>query len=87
MHKCPKVPKLSHYWKCPDIFLKKSRIQEKPNLSPDADSSTDIFVSAGVQKGDGSIIFFCPKKEEKNPPPQGVTNNSVLEYYSNSWTE
>ena len=31
---------------------KKSCIQETPNLSTDADSSTDIFVFAGIKKGD-----------------------------------
>ena len=37
---------------------KKSRIWETQNLSTDADSSTNIFVSAGVQKGANSIIFL-----------------------------
>ena len=35
--------------------MKKSRIQETPNLSNNADSSTNILVSAGVKKGAGSI--------------------------------
>ena len=30
--------------------LKKFRIRETPNISTDADSSTDIFVSACVKK-------------------------------------
>ena len=38
-------------------LLKKSGIQETLNLSTDADSSTDIFVSAGVKKGADSICF------------------------------
>ena len=32
-------------------ILKISRIRETPNFSTDADSSTDIFVSADVKKG------------------------------------
>ena len=36
----------------------KSRIRETPNLLTDADSSTNIFVSAGVKKGTNSIFFF-----------------------------
>ena len=36
-----------------------SHIWETPNLSTDADSSTDIFVSAGVKKG--LIAFFLPE--------------------------
>ena len=30
---------------------KKSRIRETENLTTDADSSTDVFVSAGFKKG------------------------------------
>ena len=37
---------------------KRSRIRETLNLSTDADSSTDIFVSAGVKKGVESIFFL-----------------------------
>ena len=43
----------------------KSRIRETPNLSTDADSSTDIFVSAAVKKEADSIfylIFALPHK-------------------------
>ena len=36
---------------------KKSRIRETQNLSTDADSSTDIIVSAGVKIG-ADIFFF-----------------------------
>ena len=36
---------------------KESRIQETMNLLNDADSSTNIFVSAGVKKGADSIFF------------------------------
>ena len=32
-------------------MFKKFRIQETPNISTNADSSTDIFVSPGVKKG------------------------------------
>ena len=38
----------------------KSRTRETLNLSTDADSSTDIFVSAAVQKGADSIFFLAP---------------------------
>ena len=38
---------------------KKSCTQETPNLSTDADSSTDIFISAGVKKGADSLFLFC----------------------------
>ena len=41
--------------------IKKSRIRETPNLLTDADSSTDIFVTAGVKKGADRIFFFCQK--------------------------
>jgi hypothetical protein len=36
----------------------KTRIRETPNLLTDADSSTDIFVSAGVKKGADCIFFL-----------------------------
>ena len=37
----------------------KSRLWETPNLSTDADSSTNTFVSAGVKKGaDSTFLFF-----------------------------
>ena len=36
----------------------KSRLRETRNLSNDADSITDIFVSAGVKKGANSIFFL-----------------------------
>ena len=44
-------------------MMKKSRIRETPNLSTDADSKTNIFVSAGVQEGADSVLFlfFCKK--------------------------
>ena len=42
-----------HKKNCP----KKSRIRETKNLSTDADSSTDIFVSAGVKKGADSNFY------------------------------
>ena len=35
---------------------KKSRIRETPNLSTDADSNTNIFVSAGIKKGANKIF-------------------------------
>ena len=35
----------------------KSCTQETPNLSTDADSSTNIFVSAGIKEGADSIFF------------------------------
>ena len=38
--------------------LKKSRIRETRNLSTDADSSTNIFASAGVKKGTDIIFFY-----------------------------
>ena len=34
-----------------------SRTRETPNLSTDADSSTDILIFAGVKKGADSIFF------------------------------
>ena len=48
---------------------KKSRIRDTGNLSTDADSNTNIFVSAGVKKGliEFFVLFFAKKK--KNPPP------------------
>ena len=36
----------------------KQKIPHTPNLSTDADSSTDIFVSAGVKKGLIAIIIM-----------------------------
>ena len=39
---------------------KKSRLRETSNLSTDADSSTTIFVSAGVKKG-AHNTYFLPK--------------------------
>ena len=53
-----------------DLDLKKSGIRETLNLSTDADSSTNIFVSVGVKKGADSI-FFTPQwansvKKKKN---------------------
>ena len=36
---------------------KKNCIRETPNLSTDTDSSTDIFVSAGVKKGLKKLHF------------------------------
>ena len=39
-------------------FIEKSPIRETPNLSTDADSITDIFVSGGVEKGADSIFLF-----------------------------
>ena len=47
-------------------MLKKSRIRETQNLLSDADSRTNIFVSAGVKKGADN--FFLAK-EKKSPPP------------------
>ena len=38
---------------------KKSRIRETPSFSTDEDSSTNIFVSAGVKKGADSKFFFA----------------------------
>ena len=37
---------------------KKSRIWETPNLLTDADSSTNIFFSAGVEKGADSYFWL-----------------------------
>ena len=43
------------------LLLWKSRTRETLNLSTDAYSSTNIFVSAGVKKrADSIILFFCP---------------------------
>ena len=42
------------------MLIKKSHIRETPNLSTDADSSTNIFVSAGIKKGADSILFAPP---------------------------
>ena len=58
------------------IPLKKSRIRELPNLLTDAESSTNIFVSAGIKKGADSM-FFCPIKSlhpmpSSSPPPKGL---------------
>ena len=39
----------------------KSRIRETPNLSTDADSSTNILVSAGIKKGADSIFVLAKK--------------------------
>ena len=41
-------------------MVKKSHIQETPNLSTDADNSTDIFVSAVVKKGADSNFLISP---------------------------
>ena len=52
------------------IFFK-SRIRETLNLSTNADSSTDIFVSAGVKKGADINFLFAsppPKLLFSNPP-------------------
>ena len=46
----------------------RSRIRETPNLLTDADSSTNIFVSAGIKKGADSFFFFCPQKNSPAPP-------------------
>ena len=46
-------------------MFKKNRIRKTPNLSTDADSSTDIFVLAGVKK-EADSNFFAP------PPALGV---------------
>ena len=47
-------------------YFKKSRMRETPNLSTAANSSTNIFVSAGIKKG---LITFlkkiCQKKTNK----------------------
>ena len=40
------------------FLSKKTRIRESPNLSTDADSSTNILVFAGVKKGADSIFFY-----------------------------
>ena len=40
------------------LYIKKSRIQETPNLSTDVDSITNIFVSAGVRKGADRNFFW-----------------------------
>ena len=48
---------------------KKSRIRETPNLSIDADSSTNIFVSPGFKKGADSNLLSAPSLA---PPPKGV---------------
>ena len=50
---------------------KKSRIQETPNLLTNADSSTNIFVSAGVKKGADSIFFLLQKQKLTPPSPLG----------------
>ena len=47
------------------LFFFKSRIRETLNLLTTADSSTDIFVSAGVKKGADSIYLVF------TPPPSG----------------
>ena len=39
------------------FIIKKSCIRATPNHLTDADSSTDIYVSAGVKKGADSIFF------------------------------
>ena len=49
---------------CFKFYTKKSRIRETPNLSTDADSSTDIFVSAGVKKG-ADMIFLGDSKSQR----------------------
>ena len=48
------------------IGIKKSPIRETPNLQTDADSSTIIFVSAGVEKW----AFLSP-----SPPPEAGYEN------------
>ena len=45
------------------ILFKKSCTQETQNLLTNADSSNDIFVSAGVQKGADGIFIPPPKKK------------------------
>ena len=61
----PAVPKNGQFQEFPRFFLK-SRIRETPNLP---DSSTNIFVSAGIKKGSDSFFFF----RQKNPlPPHAV---------------
>ena len=44
---------------------KKSRIRETKNVSTDADSSTNIFVSAGVKKGADSIFFWRRRRSHR----------------------
>ena len=48
------------------VWIKKSCIREKPNLSTVADRGTKIFVSAGVKKG--PITVFSAKKKKNSPP-------------------
>ena len=50
--------------------LEKSRIRETPNILTDVDSSTNIFISAGVKKG-ADRIFLLPKF---HPPPDTWTD-------------
>ena len=46
----------------------KSHIWETPNLLTEADSSTNIFVSAGVKKGAHSIFLARKRKKKKKNP-------------------
>ena len=63
---------------------KKSRIQDTKNISTDADSSTNIFVSAGVKKGAAAQGAFKPKKiklkPKKNHPSPPMTFNFKAYY-------
>ena len=59
------------YWTYDLDNKKKFNIRETLNLLNDADSSTNIFVFAGVKKGADSIFFRSPvgrfsEEEEKN---------------------
>ena len=69
------------------LIRKKSRILETPNLSTDANSSTNILVSTGIKTGaDSQKIFFFlyppppplpslsspPPSSPPPPPPKGL---------------
>ena len=52
------------------FFLKKSGIRDTMNLLTDADSNTNIFLSAGVKKGADNNFFLLPLLP-LSPPPKG----------------
>ena len=51
--------------------IKKSCINETPNLLTDADSSTDVFFRWHKKKANSILIlnFFCQQKYLNPPPP------------------
>ena len=59
------ILKVSPLKKSTVLEQKKSRIQETPNLSTDADSITDIFYPLASKRSDSLFFFFFLKKKKK----------------------